>query len=146
MAYSIYSITIFKKKKMKKDSNKKNNLQKKWKEEKASYGCSEAHTRKDRGRFFFGFCEFMNFFLRFLVLFLAVRCLKITDFVSFPTFSNQYITYPVLTSTNFYPLFKRRDTAIFNFSTYHVFILGYNITQITQRIVRMVPYMKNTLI
>ncbi len=38
--------------------------------------------------------------------------------------SIQYITYPVLTSTNFYPFFKGRDTAIFNFSTYHVFMYG----------------------
>jgi hypothetical protein len=33
--------------------------------------------------FFFGFCDFMNFFWDFWVIF-AVRCLRITDFVSFP--------------------------------------------------------------
>jgi hypothetical protein len=65
----------------------------------------------------------MNFFLEFLDLFLQYVAWK-SNFVSFPTFTIQYITYPVLTSTNFYPLFKGRDTTIFNFSIYHVFILG----------------------
>ncbi len=32
--------------------------------------CSQAHTRKDRERFFFEFCDFVNFFLNFWVLFL----------------------------------------------------------------------------
>jgi hypothetical protein len=56
------------------------------------------------------------------VFIFAVRCLKLTDFVSFPSLVNRYPTYTVLTSTNFSPLFKGRDTAIFNFSIYHVFI------------------------
>ncbi len=119
MAYGIY---IIQGKKVKKDKIK-NILQKKWKEEKASYWCTQARTRKDRERFFFGFCDFMNFFWFFGFIF-AVRCLKNRFcFVPFVV-PIQYITYSVLTSTKFYPLFKGRDTAIFNCSIYHVFYLG----------------------
>ncbi len=96
------------------------------KEGKASYKCSQARIRKDRERFFFGFCDFMNFFLVFLGVYFCSTLLENNRFCFVPFLVPiQYITYPVLTSMNFYPLFKRRDTAIFNSSTYyHVFILG----------------------
>jgi hypothetical protein len=35
------------------EGQKKKYLAKKWKEEKASYWCTQAQTRKDRERFFF---------------------------------------------------------------------------------------------
>jgi hypothetical protein len=85
--------------------------------------CLKAHIRKDRERFFFGFCDFIIFFWIFGFI-VAVRCLEITDFVSFPFCTYALQTIDVLTSTNSHPLFKGRDTTIFNFSTYHVFILG----------------------
>ncbi len=78
--------------------------------------------KKDRENLFFGILWFYNFFCIFGFIF-AVRCLK-KQICFVPNFTTRYITYPVLTSTNSYPLFKERDTAIFNFSIYHVFILG----------------------
>ena len=124
---------------MKKDRIK-NILQKKGKKEKQVTGVHRHTQERIEKDFFFGFCDFINFFWVFVFIF-AVRCLKITDFVTFPTFANRYITYPVLTSTNFYPLFKGRDTAISNFSTYHVFILEIKYySNNAKRIYRTVPY------
>ncbi len=118
MAYGIYNIEG----KGAEGQNKKIFCKKK-KEENASYLCSQAHIRKDREGFFFGFCDFIIFF-KFLGYFCSTL-LENNRFCFVPLFIPiQYITYPVLTSTNFYPLFKGRDTAIFNFSIYHVFILG----------------------
>ncbi len=64
----------------------KNNLQKKWKEEKASYWCSKAHTRKDRERFFFGFCDFMNFFFGIFGFIFGSTLLKNNRFCFVPNF------------------------------------------------------------
>ncbi len=51
------------------------------------------HKKKDREEFFLDFCNFIKFFLDFGSIF-AVRCLRITDFVSFPfcTHSVHYVT------------------------------------------------------
>jgi hypothetical protein len=49
VAYNIYNIQ----EKGEEGQNKKNNLQKKWKEGKASYWCLQSHTRKDRENIFF---------------------------------------------------------------------------------------------
>ncbi len=110
---------------MKKDRNKKIICKKNGKKKKQVAGAHRHTQERIEKSFFFGFCDFIIFFWIFGLLF-AVRCLKITNFVSFPFCTDTVHYYPVLTSTNSYPLFKGRDTAIFNFSIYHVFILGYN--------------------
>jgi hypothetical protein len=84
--------------------------------------CSQARTKKDREDYFLDFVILLIFF-EFLGYF-GSTLLEIHRFCFIPSFTTRYTTYQVLTSTNFYPLFKGRDTAIFNFSIYHVFILG----------------------
>jgi hypothetical protein len=49
--------------------NKKYLAKKKWKEEKASYRRSKRTQGKIEKNFFWGFCDFMNFFLDFWVYF-----------------------------------------------------------------------------
>jgi hypothetical protein len=51
--HTVFTILQYSREKVKKERNKKNNLQKKWKEETARYKCSQAHIRKDRESFFF---------------------------------------------------------------------------------------------
>ncbi len=83
MAYSIY---IIEGKKVKEDRPKKINCKKNGKRISKYLGAHRHTQERIEKVFFFGFCDFI-IFLDFGFIF-AVRCLKITDFVSFPYYTN----------------------------------------------------------
>jgi hypothetical protein len=112
--------TIFKEK-GEEGQTKKIICKKNGKKEKQVAGAHRHAQERIEKEFFLDFVILL-FFFGFFVFIFAVRCLKISDFVSFHSLATQYTTYPVLTGTTFYPLFKGKDTALFNFSIYHVFI------------------------
>ncbi len=53
MWHTVHTVFMLFKGKGEEGQTKKKNFGKKWKEEKASCWCSQAHTRKDREEFFF---------------------------------------------------------------------------------------------